>query len=64
MPLDIQSRFGRKWLSDDEEGGKNQYEEDFLADLLQRLRLDKRMAYRKVLRLDAGRELVTTPRTW
>jgi CheY-like chemotaxis protein len=58
MPLDIQSRFGRKWLSDDEEGGKNQYEEDFLADLLQRLRLDKRMAYRKVLRLDAGRELV------
>lgn len=58
MPLDIQKRFGKKWVSDDEEGGKNMYEEEFLADLLQRLRLDIKHSYHKITKLEAGRTLV------
>ncbi|MBI1183969.1 PglZ domain-containing protein [bacterium] len=57
MPLDIQKRFGNKWLNDEDEGGKNQYEEDFLADLLQRLRLDIRFSYQKIIRLEQGKQL-------
>lgn len=58
MPLDIQKRFGKLWLNDDEEGGKNTSEKEFLADLLQRLRLDIKFSYEKITKLDAGKALV------
>jgi len=58
MPLDIQKRFGKLWLNDDDEGGKNTNEREFLADLLQRLRLDIKFSYEKITKLDAGKALV------
>ena len=58
MPSDIKKRFGKKWLNEEDEGGKNLYEKDFLEDLLQRLRLDVKFSYNKVVRLEAGKQLV------
>jgi len=57
MPLDIQKRFGKLWLNDDEEGGKNMNEAAFLQDLLKRLRLDIRFSYEKIVRQEAGKAL-------
>ncbi len=36
MPLKIQEKFADKWVSDDEEGGKNMHESEFLDDFLKR----------------------------
>jgi CheY-like chemotaxis protein len=36
LPLEIQKKFPDKWIMDDEEEGKNLYEEFFLSDLLKR----------------------------
>lgn len=36
MPLQIQEKFGDKWKNDDDEGGKNLHESDFLEDFLRR----------------------------
>ncbi len=36
MPLQIQEKFGEKWKNDDDEGGKNLHESDFLEDFLKR----------------------------
>lgn len=63
MPSDIAKRFPSKWVNDDEEGGKNMYEKDFLADLLERLRLDVNFSYNKITRLDAGRALADNAKT-
>ena len=57
MPSEIQKRFPDKWIGDDEEEGKNNYEEFFLADQLQRLRKTYKMSYNKVTNLEAGKNL-------
>lgn len=57
MPSEIQKRFPDKWIGDDEEEGKNNYEEFFLADQLQRLRKSYKFSYTKVTNLDAGKAL-------
>ncbi|MCS6820140.1 MAG: PglZ domain-containing protein [Chitinophagales bacterium] len=36
MPLEIQRRFPDKWIADDDEEGKNLFEDFFLSDLLKR----------------------------
>jgi CheY-like chemotaxis protein len=58
MPADIEKRFPDKWSNDEDEGGKNNHEEFFLNDLLQRLRKDWRTSYTKILSLAQGEELV------
>jgi len=40
MPMDIEKTFPNEWRNDDEEGGKNLYEEIFLRHQLKRLKLD------------------------
>lgn len=57
MPAEIQKRFPDKWISDEEDDGKNNYEDFFLADQLQRLRKTYRFSYTKVTNLDAGKAL-------
>ncbi len=57
MPSEIQKRFPDKWIGDEEEEGKNNFEEDFLADQLQRLRKTYKYSYTKVTNLDAGKAL-------
>lgn len=60
MPLEIEKRFPKMWMNDDDEGGKNQYEEEFLADQLKRLNRDIKFSYNKITNHAAGRKLVDT----
>lgn len=57
MPSDIQKRFPDKWISDEDEEGKNQFEEDFLSDQLQRHKKTYKFSYTKVTNLEAGKAL-------
>ncbi len=57
LPSEIEKRFPKMWFNDDEEGGKNLHEEDFLADQLQRLRKTYKYSYHKITNFDAGKDL-------
>ena len=60
LPLEIQRRFGEKWKNDEDEGGKNLYEEDFLVDQLQRLgKGNSKYSYTKITNLEVGRKLIS-----
>lgn len=59
MPLDIEKQFPNQWKNDEEEGGKNLYEEDFLRGQLKRLKKDDiKTSYTKIVNNHAGQELV------
>ena len=58
MPIEIEKRFPKLWLNDEEEGGKNLHEEEFFKDFLQRQRLDIKFSYNKITNMDAGRTLL------
>ncbi|MET4083315.1 DNA-binding response OmpR family regulator [Pedobacter sp. UYP30] len=59
MPLDMEKRMPKLWQNDDEEGGKNLYEEEFLADNLKRsLHKDCKFSYHKILTFEQGKDLV------
>ncbi|REJ82555.1 MAG: PglZ domain-containing protein [Bacteroidetes bacterium] len=58
LPSEIESRFPKLWMNDEEEGGKNQHEETFLADTLQRHRKDYKFSYTKITNHNDGKELV------
>ncbi|MFT3936735.1 MAG: bifunctional response regulator/alkaline phosphatase family protein [Chitinophagaceae bacterium] len=59
MPLDIEKQFPNQWKNDEEEGGKNLYEEDFLRGQLKRLKKENvKMSYTKIVNNHAGQELV------
>ena len=58
MPMDIEKKFPVQWKNDDEEGGKNLYEEEFFRAQLQRLgRGDLKVSYTKVVNNQAGLDL-------
>ncbi len=57
LPLDIQKRFPDWWLSDEEKGGKNQHEEDFLQDYFSRKQMDIKFSYNKITKHENGKEL-------
>jgi hypothetical protein len=58
MPVAIDKMMPDKWLNDNEEGGKNQYEEDFLARQLKMAGKDYRWTFDKLVRPEAGRKLI------
>lgn len=59
LPIDIEKKFPAQWKNDDEEGGKNLHEEDFLRAQLRSLgKGDLRFSYTKVLNNHAGLDLV------
>src|SRR3984885_15844448 len=59
MPLDIEKQFPNQWKNDDEEGGKNLFEEDCLRGQLKRLKKDNiKTSYTKIVNNHAGQELV------
>lgn len=59
MPLEIEKTFPSQWKNDDEEGGKNLYEEEFLKAQLKRLgKGDIRYSYTKVVNHQDGQKLV------
>ncbi len=58
MPLAIDKLMPNKWLNDNEEGGKNQYEEEFLRRLMQQNGKQWRFSFDKLVRPEQGRKLV------
>lgn len=61
LPLDMEKRFPTMWQNDEDEGGKNLYEENFLEDQIKRLvRKDIKFSYHKILNQDQGKDLVDT----
>ena len=58
MPLAIDKLMPNKWLNDNEEGGKNMYEEDFLRRQLQQCGKEYRISFDKLVRPEAGRKLI------
>ncbi len=57
MPLDIEKRFPGMWVGDEDEGSKNQHEEKFLADQLQRYNKNTKFSYTKITNFAAGKAL-------
>src|SRR5215216_1277481 len=58
-PAEIEKQFPVQWKNDDEEGGKNLFEEEFFRMQLKRLRKENlRFSYTKVLHFNAGQDLV------
>lgn len=57
MPSEMEKRHPDWWLNDEDEGGKNMHEEDFLQAQLKRNGKDIRMSYNKITNLAAGKKL-------
>ncbi len=61
MPLEIEKKFPQQWKNDEEEGGKNLYEEDlFRAQMKTQGKNDLRLSYTKVLNNHEGLDLEMT----
>ncbi|MFI3321736.1 MAG: bifunctional response regulator/alkaline phosphatase family protein [Rikenellaceae bacterium] len=58
MPLAIDKIMPNLWLNDNEEGGKNQYEEEFLRRQLQSLGFKQKMTFDKLVRPESGKKLL------
>ena len=58
-PSEIQNLYPEKWLNDEDEGGKNMFEEDFLKDQIKRLNLqNNKSSYTKITNIDYGRKVI------
>src|SRR5690606_16985193 len=58
MPLDMEKRYPDMWQNDEDEGGKNLHEGDFIADQIKRImRKDCKFSYNKILTLEQGRDI-------
>lgn len=60
LPIDIEKNFPVEWKNDDEEGGKNLFEEHFFRAQLKRLKKDDiKCGYTKITNHNDGQHLVT-----
>ena len=57
MPIDIADKHPDCWVGEDEEGGKNNFEDQLLAYQLERLGLDIRWTYNKVIHVNQGKHV-------
>ena len=57
MPSEIEKRYPKHWLNDEDEGGKNMHEEFFMQEQLKRLGKDVKSSYTKVTNFQAGKKL-------
>ena len=59
LPSEIEKRFPDKWKNDEDDGGKNMFEEHFFVDQLQRLgKREAKHSYTKITNIDFGRKVV------
>lgn len=58
MPTEIEKKYRKYWVNEEEEGSKNKYEEELLREQLKRFGKDVKLSYHKILNLNAGRKLV------
>jgi CheY-like chemotaxis protein len=58
MPSDMEKRFPKLWQNDEDEGGKNLHESEFLEDQIKRsIKKDIKFSYHKILNQDHGKDL-------
>jgi CheY-like chemotaxis protein len=57
MPSEIENRFPKLWKNEEDEGGKNMHEKDFLEANLKRLGKQVKWSYTKITNYDAGKKL-------
>ena len=57
LPSHIAKQFPKNWRDDDDEGGKNQFEADFLRELVTRKKLSIKHSYHKILNNEQGEEV-------
>ena len=58
LPTEIEKKYPKFWVDEDEEGTKNNFESELLGELLKRYGKDIRYSYYKVLNMTYGRKLV------
>lgn len=59
LPSEIERKFPKKWKNDEDEGGKNMFEEDFLRNHMNRLGYqDPKISYTKITNIDFGRKAI------
>jgi DNA-binding response OmpR family regulator len=56
-PLDMEKKFPQYWKNDVDDGGKNQFEAEFLSEQLKRLGLPIKQEYYKITNFAAGKKL-------
>jgi CheY-like chemotaxis protein len=57
MPSEIQKKYPNLWVSEEDEGGKNMHEKEFLNSNLTRLGKNTKWSYHKITNMDAGKKL-------
>lgn len=57
FPSEIAEKFPKYWVNDDEDGGKNLHEADFLQELIAKERMNIKHSYTKVITADDGKQL-------
>ena len=63
MPSEMEKLYPQYWKNDTDEGGKNNYEAEFLGEQLKRLGKDIKYQYHKISNIKAGRKLVENFKT-
>ena len=58
MPSDIEKMYPKLWLNENDEGGKNMHEQDFLESNLKREGKHIKSSYHKITNLAAGKKLL------
>ena len=57
LPSEIQKRYPNMWMSDEDEGGKNNFEKEFLEGQLKLLGKNVKFSYNKITNIAAGKKL-------
>lgn len=60
MPSEMEKKYPDLWTNEDDEGGKNNFEEEFLVSQLQKNRYDIKSSYHKILNVEQGKNLVNS----
>ena len=58
MPLEISKKYPQYWVNEEDEGGKNNFEGELLAENIKRAGLQINHSYHKILNPEAGNSLV------
>jgi hypothetical protein len=64
MPAEIEKRFPTLWKNEEDEGGKNMHEKDFLEAQLKRLGKNVKWSYNKITNVEAGKKLADQYHQW
>ena len=64
LPSEIEKRFPTLWKNEEDEGGKNMHEKEFLDAQLKRLGKNVKWSYNKITNVEAGKKLGDSFHTW